>query len=162
MDWASFYALLFFLLPIVLGFYHRNPTLKKSCSPNTPHNSWQYSRFHPYILPRIDKAIHDRSSLLANSRWEPPKPTDGLTSDKLEYDSMSYTVEIPKAAGISWGSDLSFRFVYVQDLDEEGAAAATGLIKVGDYIIGCGDTNVVGLDFNTVLSASIANLLSFK
>ena len=67
------------------------------------------------------------SRLSAKKNWQP------LEEDKVEQNSgISFSVELPKQAGINWGSDLSFRWVYVLDLVPTGAAAQTGLIeKVG-------------------------------
>jgi hypothetical protein len=68
-----------------------------------------------------------RSPLALSNRWEPPSAE--IEGD--EGNGIAYTVELPKAAGISWSSDLSFRWVYVQDVDPTSEAAATGMIKKG-------------------------------
>jgi len=44
----------------------------------------------------------------------------------------------------SWGTDLSFSFVYVRDLEPTGAAAMSGQVKVGDQL--CEATPVVSSD----------------
>lgn len=45
------------------------------------------------------------------------EPIDVTLDDRL------YRVRLSRATGIEWGSDLSFSFVYVRDLDPTGAAA---------------------------------------
>ena len=76
-----------------------------------------------------------------------------------------------KILGISWGADLSFRWIYVSDVDPVGEAAQSGLIRkgteeidivnyflvnlihsVGDYIIEIGNTTTLGADFDFVLN----------
>lgn len=69
-----------------------------------------------------------RSPLALSTRWDPP--TAEIESD--DGNGIAYTVELPKAAGISWSSDLSFRWIYVQDVDPTSEAAFTGMIKKGN------------------------------
>lgn len=90
-------------------------------------------------------------SVLRASRWEPPTAASS-GGDSDDADGVAYSVELPKATGISWGSDLSFRFVYVQEVEPNGAAAATAMVRKGDYLIGCDNTSLVAQDFNFVLN----------
>jgi hypothetical protein len=40
-----------------------------------------------------------------------------------EEKGLAFSVDLPQyGSGISWSSDLSFRWVYVQDLDPAGEA----------------------------------------
>jgi hypothetical protein len=55
----------------------------------------------------------------------------------------------------NWGTDLSFSWVYVQSLEANGAAAAAGLIEKGDYIIGMGNSSMIAMDFDFVLTVRI-------
>jgi len=73
------------------------------------------------------------------------------TEEKSEETGFAYSVEMTKFPGISWGADLSFRWIYVLGLDSSGEAANTGLVEKGDYIIGVGNDTTLGLDFDTVL-----------
>jgi len=59
----------------------------------------------------------------------------------LSDDSRLYKVRLSRASGIDWGTDLSFAFVYVRDVDPTGPAAASKLIEVGDQL--CQVTPVV-------------------
>ena len=61
-------------------------------------------------------------------------------------------MELPKRAGINWGTDLSFRWVYVQSLEPNGAASDSGFIEKGDYIIGFGNQSMIAQDFDFVLT----------
>lgn len=66
--------------------------------------------------------------------------------------SVIYSVEMSKRAGINWGTDLSFRWVYVSSLESTGEAAAVGIIEKGDYVIGLGNSSMIAQDFDFVLT----------
>ena len=76
------------------------------------------------------------NALLAKKNWGPPSanPVGGGYSETSsppkadETGGMTYTVELTKRAGITWGSDLSFRWIYVLDLEQSGEASASGQI----------------------------------
>ena len=81
---------------------------------------------------------------------------DPPISDSIEEapsEGISFTLHMPKQAGLSWGSDLSFRWVYVLDVEPTGAAF--GQVQKGDYIIGIGNTSCIAQDFDFVLNVSI-------
>lgn len=91
--------------------------------------------------------------LCAKKDWSVPKEgTVDVPRLETEGKGLVYSLELPKRAGISWGSDISFRWIYVLDLEPTGEAAQTGVIQKGDYIIQLGDNSTVGLDFDYVLS----------
>ena len=96
------------------------------------------------------KPLLQQTSLYAKKDWSPPvaekKPEE-------ELNGIAYAVDLPKkGTGISWGSDLSFRFIYVLSMEPTGEAYQCGLIEKGDYIIGVGDTSTIGQDFDFVLT----------
>ena len=97
----------------------------------------------------IDSKIsHTPNTFLsAKKTWTPPEPEKSIESS----NGISYTVELPKRAGLSWGSDLSFRWIYVLDIEPMGEASQTGMIQKGDYIIGVGNTSTLAQDFDFVL-----------
>lgn len=68
-------------------------------------------------------------------------------------NGLVYTVELPRRAGINWGSDMSFRYIYVLDLEKSGSAALNGVIEKGDYIMSFDNTSTIGKDFDFVLTA---------
>lgn len=53
--------------------------------------------------------------------------------DLNEHPAL-YRVRISRRTGIEWGTDLSFAFVYVRELEPGGAADLTGKVKKGDQI----------------------------
>lgn len=50
------------------------------------------------------------------------------------YDPRIYSVRISRVTGIEWGTDLSFKWVYVRALHPSGAAENCGQISVGDQV----------------------------
>ena len=88
------------------------------------------------------------SKWMAKKEWQPP--VEKVEGD--EGNGVSFEIELAKRAGISWGSDLSFSWVYVLDLEPSGEAAMSGMIQKGDYIIGMGNTSCIAKDFDFVLS----------
>lgn len=97
------------------------------------------------------------SALKAKKDWSTPKSDSSKSSNNLENNEqinekgLAYTIELPRAAGISYSSDISFRWIYVNDIDPNGPASQAGLIQKGDYIIGVGNTSTIAQDFNFVL-----------
>lgn len=83
--------------------------------------------------------------------WDLPNEIN----NNKEGGGLVYGVEMSRSAGISWGSDISFRWIYVLDLDPNGEASSTGLIKKGDYIIGAGNVSLIAQDFDYVLTVHI-------
>lgn len=98
-----------------------------------------------------------RLSAIERNRWSAPSSSSGNIK-KIESsddrEGLTYSVELPKSAGITWGSDLSFRWVYVLDLDPQGEASKCGFINKGDYIIGANNATLIAQDFDTVLKVS--------
>lgn len=55
---------------------------------------------------------------------------------KDDENGIAYTIQLPKQAGVNWGSDLSFRFVYVNSLDPIPGGAYDAGVRVGyEYYI---------------------------
>lgn len=52
----------------------------------------------------------------------------------VSLDPRFYRIRLPRAPGIEWGTDLSFCFVYVRDLDPSGPAAFSGRVNKGDQL----------------------------
>lgn len=81
----------------------------------------------------------------------------------INSDERLRRIRLPRATGIEWGTDLSFSFVYVRDLEPSGAAALSGEVKVGDQIcelrpvIEDGDdgqvVSLIGAPFDEVMNA---------
>ena len=75
-------------------------------------------------------------------------------------------IRLSRALGIDWGTDLSFSFVYVRDLEPSGAASLSGEVEIDDQIcelqsVGAKDgdepINLIGAPFDEVMGA-FANL----
>ena len=100
--------------------------------------------------------VRRHAHLLAKRDWSPPKEANDLppsfTSTTTETNGTVFTLEMSKRSGISWGSDISFRWIYVLDLEPTGEAAQSGVIQKGDYVIQLGEVSTIGQDFDFVLS----------
>ena len=92
---------------------------------------------------------------------------DGDVNDDridVSVDERLYRVRLNRATGIEWGTDLSFSFVYVREMDPAGAASMSGLVGKGDLICELEAVedestpqNLMGTSFDVVMS-SFANL----
>ena len=81
----------------------------------------------------------------------------------INSDDRLRRIRLPRATGIEWGTDLSFSFVYVRDLEPSGAAALSGEVEVGDQIcelrpvVEDGDdgevASLIGAPFDEVMNA---------
>ena len=92
------------------------------------------------------------TSLSAQNRWQPKKEESPIEEEEVSNKDSVYEVELPKRAGIDWGSDISFRWVYVLNLDPQGEAYKSGLVQKGDYIVGIGNVSTIAQDFDFVLT----------
>lgn len=52
----------------------------------------------------------------------------------VSSDPRLYRVRLSRAPGIEWGTDLSFSFVYVRELDPTGDAALSNQVQIGDQL----------------------------
>jgi len=139
------------ILTEIISYYHNNnrcngilSSISVSSLSSIPSMSKQMINHNS--IHRSSNNLHKLSAKV--NKWDPPK--EELSSN--DDNGIAYTIELPRRAGISWGSDLSFRWIYVLDLEPSGEAAATGLIQKGDYIIGIGNTSTLAQDFDFVLS----------
>ena len=53
----------------------------------------------------------------------------------VSIDERLYRVRLSRAPGIEWGTDLSFSFVYVRELDPTGQASLLGIVQTGDQLV---------------------------
>jgi hypothetical protein len=85
------------------------------------------------------------------------KSWDIPNNEKSQGDFGAYVVNLPKQAGISWGSDLSFRWVYVIDLDPNGEAFRSGRVRKVVYFISLSMSNFfMYVDDNREITSSVA------
>jgi len=93
------------------------------------------------------------------------EPSNENNSEKINVNDHPslYRIRLPRAPGIEWGTDLSFAFVYVRQLEPVGPADLSGEVLVGDQICELApilkDGSVgavvplIGAPFDTVMNA---------
>ena len=52
----------------------------------------------------------------------------------VSVDDRLYRTRLSRAPGIEWGTDLSFSFVYVREMDPTGEASLLGMVNKGDQL----------------------------
>lgn len=62
------------------------------------------------------------------------EPANGDGRIDVSVDPRLYRTRLSRAPGIEWGTDLSFSFVYVRELDPTGEASMMGMVNVGDQL----------------------------
>lgn len=122
-------------------------------SPSPPQS--QLSR---HCRPLQPPSIRHRSILKAEDTTS--SEGDGID---VSSDERLYRLRLSRATGIEWGTDLSFSFVYVRDMEPAGAASLSGQINVGDQICelkpvvgGEEDSppvNLIGASFDNVMTS---------
>jgi ferredoxin len=88
---------------------------------------------------------------------EDPSQEESLGIDVSE-DERLFRIRLSRFPGIEWGTDLSFSFVYVRDLDPNGPASLSGLVEKGDQLCelkedGEKPINCLGAPFDFVMDA---------
>lgn len=75
---------------------------------------------------------------MSSSSPEENNEDDTSSNDETRIDTSVdprlYRIKLNRATGIEWGTDLSFSFVYVRDMEPGGYAFMTGKIDKGDQI----------------------------
>jgi len=121
------------------------------------HNSYDIHISPPTLL---------RMSADENTDSSASNDEDGDGSIDVTQDPRLYRLRLPRAPGIEWGTDLSFSFVYVRDMEPAGPASLSGLVDKGDQICelravnedGAGEVvPLLGASFDIVMGA-FANL----
>ena len=114
-----------------------------------------------HVFPIYTKCWSIRAASKDESSRSGAYGDDG--SINIESDPRLRRVRLPRAPGIEWGTDLSFSFVYVRDLEPSGAASLSGAVQKGDQICELrpvtlsGDAkesiNLIGAPFDEVMGA---------
>lgn len=106
-------------------------------------------------LRELSSVLSRKPLFMSESEAE---PSDGRID--LSLDDRLYRIRLPRAPGIEWGTDLSFSFVYVRDMDPTGPASFSGKIDKGDQLCelipvtsDARPVNLLGASFDTVMSA---------
>jgi ferredoxin len=90
-------------------------------------------------------------------------PLEGDTSDNgggridVSIDPRLYRIRLSRAPGIEWGTDLSFSFVYVRDMDPTGQASMSGQVDKGDQL--CEIIPIPSSSTTTMTTTPALNLL---
>jgi ferredoxin len=138
-----------------------------TCTPR-----FQRHDFHlPPDLNRVGTEVRQRqmSRIFLSNDSEGYDESSDVNDGSIDInsDERLRRIRLPRATGIEWGTDLSFSFVYVRDLEPSGAAAFSGEVKVGDQICelrpviegggNSGDGNkavgLIGAPFDEVMNA---------
>lgn len=94
-------------------------------------------------------ALRTQSSLQMSS----VEDENGEEPIDISVDSRLRRVRLSRATGIEWGTDLSFSFVYVRDLEPSGAASLSDQVEIGDQICelrSVADNGEIGEPFNLI------------
>jgi ferredoxin len=122
-------------------------------SPNFPallssRNALSTDRLDKISTTIVASAESDEASEAADDRLD------------ISLDERLYRIRIPRAPGIEWGTDLSFSFVYVRDMDPSGYAAISGQVEKGDQICeliavapDAEPVNLLGASFDSVMTS---------
>lgn len=114
-------------------------------------------------LLRHGKQLPSSSTALLSSTSDDDKDSNEDGRIDVSVDPRFYRIRLPRAPGIEWGTDLSFCFVYVRDLDPAGPAAFSGRVNKGDQLCEiipvsisddkCPPMNLLGANFDTVMGS---------
>jgi len=74
--------------------------------------------------------------------------TDGEGAVEAENDPWLYNINLSRATGLDFGTDLSFRWVYVRSVEPGGAADRSGEVSNGHQLIAVNGDSVVGATFD--------------
>lgn len=125
------------------------------------------SYFHAPLAGRYPAATasnRDLAVIRATTNEESKgKDNEEDGSIDINSDPRLCRVRLPRAPGIEWGTDLSFSFVYVRELEPAGAASLSAVVEKGDQIcelravLGDGKEgepiNLIGAPFDQVMNA---------
>lgn len=77
------------------------------------------------------KMRHD-FRLFSSEQVESQPEDDGRID--VSVDPRLYRTRLSRAPGIEWGTDLSFAFVYVREMEPTGEASLMGMVSKGDQL----------------------------
>jgi ferredoxin len=118
--------------------------------------------FQPSLRPPMVRAgqhiLSSPSRLFLSDEPKDPEAEEDSSGIDVSEDERLYRIRLPRAAGIEWGTDLSFSFVYVRDMESSEPAALSGMVLKGDQICeikedGKKAINLLGAPFDYVMDA---------
>lgn len=114
-------------------------------------------RNRPDLSTNLKVRASSTAVFLSSASEEPPRQEAAID---VTSDERLYRIRLSRATGIEWGTDLSFAFVYVREMDPTGAAAMSGQIQVGDQLCelqavkeASPPINLVGAPFDFVMES---------
>ncbi len=119
-----------YLLPRIIQSFTLNNArrglLLKTTNPHTNVKSLFSPLYH----------LTNTSSQMKSTANDNNNDNNNNSSNRIDVtqDPRLYRVKIPRATGIEWGTDLSFSFVYVRDMEPSGPAFMSKVISKGDQI----------------------------
>lgn len=96
-------------------------------------------------------SIRSMEATMSPPRFSPYSPTLSPASSQENGGGFTYSVILPKGSGITWGSDLSFRWVFVQDVEANSPAAKSNRVQRGDFVIAFNNDTLIAQDFDYVI-----------
>jgi ferredoxin len=119
--------------------------------------AFQPPSLRPPTVGAQQQIVSSSSRLFLSDEPNEPEADDSSGIDVSE-DERLYRIRLPRAAGIEWGTDLSFSFVYVRDMESSEPAALSGMVLKGDQICeikedGKKAINLLGAPFDYVMDA---------
>lgn len=140
------------ILLLVLGLSH-----SFTLTHNNNHGIVKSLLTHHYFSP----STITKASILYQSSTPTNEGDNEIDNSRIDItqDPRLYRVQISRATGIEWGTDLSFSFVYVRDMEPGGPAFMSNQISKGDQIC---ELCPVGDDANVVplIGASFDNVMT--
>lgn len=86
-----------------------------------------------YYVSR-NQHLSPRSRLFESASDAEPSSSSSPTPIDVSIDDRLYRIRLPRAPGIEWGTDLSFAFVSVRDMEPAGPASLSGQVSKGDQL----------------------------
>lgn len=84
---------------------------------------------------RAGATLHMSSEEAETEAGDDPEEQESQENGETEeQDPRLYSVRISRVTGIEWGTDISFAWVYIRELQPSGSAANSGKIAVGDQV----------------------------
>lgn len=116
------------------------------------------------------RSSEDAGSLVlsGSSFVDPSLLSQPGSGELLEADPRLITVELDKAPGISWSTDLSLTWPYVSELLKGGLAEMSGQVKVGDVLVAVAGGKMMGahigdfMDFMAQLNRTSVEFRLFR
>jgi ferredoxin len=124
--------------------------------------AWAFNAFPPSHAVTATRRAFSKPSLTSMSMSSEDEPDASSVARKIDTneDARLYRIRLPRAPGIEWGTDLSFAFVYVRELDPTGPAYLSGVVSKGDQLCElmpvaekAEPVNLLGASFDSVMGA---------